>query len=55
MEKRSTFIVKPPPQETNGSVHFGLELINVFESVGNIRAFMQVNYAMFLKTMFLEI
>ena len=29
-------------KETDGFVQFGLELIDVFESVGNIRAFMQV-------------
>ena len=30
-------------KETDGFVQFGLELIDVFESVGNIRAFMQVS------------
>ena len=35
---QTTFLLK----DTGGFVQFGLELIDVFESVGNIRAFMQV-------------
>jgi hypothetical protein len=32
---------KALPQESGGFVQFGLDLIDVFESVSNIRAFMQ--------------
>jgi len=34
-------LVEKSEKETDGFVQFGLELIDVFESVGNIRAFMQ--------------
>merc|ERR1712218_353118 len=34
-------LVEKSEKETGGFVQFGLELIDVFESVGNIRAFMQ--------------
>lgn len=37
-------------KETDGFVQFGLELIDVFESVGNIRAFMQVSTSMNIET-----